>query len=111
MPLRAGAPDLFTPGVVKLTLHDASAGVVLSALAASAGLDLVLPPLPGVTLTVHLESASVAEALEAVADVTGLVIEVRGHILVVFAAGRAPPYEDGRLRFERPREPAPIAAE
>ena len=104
-PAPAGPPDLFTPGTVKLTLRDAAAGVVLEALAASAGLDAVVPPLPGYTLTVHLESASVAEAFDAIADVTGLVIEVRGRIMVVFPAGRAPPAEEGRMRFERPREP------
>lgn len=100
----ARGPDLHTPGTVKLALRDAPAGTVLEALAAVASLDVVLPPLD-VTLTVHLQSASVAEALEAIADVSGVVIEVRGRIMVVFAPGRAPPPEEGRLRFERPAPP------
>lgn len=106
-PAWAGGPDLFTPGRIKFSLRDADARVVIEALAATAGLDIVVPPLPGVTLTVHLASASVAEALEAIADVTGLTIEIRGRIMVVFPAGRAPPFEEGRLRFERPPAPAP----
>jgi hypothetical protein len=110
VPGSCGTPDLFVPGAVKLSLRDAPAGVVIGSIAASAGLDLVLPPLPGVTLTVHLRSASVAEAFEAIADVTGLTLEVRGRMLVVFAPGRAPAPEADRLRFERPRAPA-LAAE
>lgn len=97
--------DLFTAGRLKLALRDAPARVVLEAIAASAGLDSVVPPLPGVTLTVHLGAASCAEALEAIADVTGVVIEVRGRIMVVFPAGRAPPFEEGHLRFVRPPPP------
>ena len=97
----AGGPDLYTPGRIRFSLRDADARVVIEALASSAGLDIVVPPLPGVTLTVHLASASVAEALEAIADVTGLVIEIRGRIMVVFPVGRAPPFEEGRLRFAR----------
>ena len=100
--------DLFTPGRIRFTLHDAPARVVLEAIAATAGLDIVMPPLPGVTLTVHLGSASCAEALAAIADVTGLTIEIRGRIMVVFPEGRAPPFEEGRLRFARqPRPPEP----
>lgn len=110
-PLAGGTPDLFTPGKVRFTLRDAPAGVVLQALASTAGLDIVEPPLPGVTLTVHLGSASVAEALEAIADVTGLTIEIRGRIMVVFPVGRAPPAEDNRLRFARQPPPPPPAAE
>lgn len=103
--LAAPQPDLFTPGRIKFSLRDAPARVVLEAVAATAGLDIVVPPLPGVTLTVHLASASCAEALEAIADVTDLVIEVRGRILVVFPPGRKPAFEEGRLRFMRPPPP------
>ena len=109
-PGRTGGPDLFTPGQVKFTLHDAPASVVLGALASTAGLDLVMPPLPGVTLTVHLTSASVAEALDAITDVTGLVIEIRGRIMVVFPPGRAPAFDEGYLRFAR-RPPPPAVLE
>jgi hypothetical protein len=107
----AGPRDFFESGQVKLTLRDAPAVAVLEALATVGGLDLVVPPLPGVTLTVHLASASVAEALDAIADVSGLVIEIRGRIMVVFAPGRAPPAEPGRLRFARAPPPAPPVPE
>ncbi|MBI4860833.1 MAG: hypothetical protein HY815_11325 [Candidatus Riflebacteria bacterium] len=86
----ASLAALHEPGRVRLVLKEAPATVVIEALSRAAGLDLVMPALPGLTLTVHLHSASIAEALAAISDVSGIETEIRGRILVVFAPGRQP---------------------
>jgi hypothetical protein len=75
-------------GALSLSLRNAPADLVIEAVAEAAGLDLVMPPLKDLTLTLHVRSESVAQVLSAIRDIAGVDFGLRGRILVVYAPGR-----------------------